>query len=318
MTGIAGLTLGGGIGWLMRSCGLACDNLVSAEVVTADGSVVTASAGENPELLWGLRGGGGNFGVVSSFTFQLHEVGDVLAGMLIHPAERAAEVLRFYREFTQSAPNELTLFAGLMTSPDGMPIVALLAAYNGPIEDGERVLRPLREFGPPLVDQIAPMPYTALQSMLDEGFPAGLPVYWRSHFLDDLPDEAIETIVDSFSHVTSPLSAILLEQLGGAVARVGRDDTAFDHRDAAYNLAIISRWPDPAMADAGIAWTREMWTAMQPFAHGVYVNYLGVGESAARVRDAYGAEKYARLAALKRQYDPTNVFRFNQNIEPGS
>ena len=317
MTGIAGLTLGGGIGWLMRSYGLACDNLIAADVVTADGSIVTASESENPELLWGLRGGGGNFGVVTSFTFQLHDVGEVLAGILVHPADRATEVLRFYRDFTRSAPDELALFAALMTSPDGMPMVGLIAAYNGPIEEGERILRPLREFGPPLADQIAPMPYTALQTMLDEGFPSGLPVYWRSNFVSDLSDDAIDTIVDGFSRITSPLSAILLEHLGGAVARVGRDDTAFDHRDAEYNLAIIARWPEPAMEEAGIAWARDLWSAMLPFTRGVYVNYLGVGESSARVREAYGADKYARLAALKRRYDPTNQFRFNQNIEPG-
>ena len=227
-------------------------------------------------------------------------------------------MLRFYRDFTRSAPDEVTVFAALMTSPDGMPMVGLIVAYNGPIEEGERILRPLREFGPPLADQIAPMPYIALQTMIDEAFPSGLPVYWRSNFVRDLSDEAIDTIVDGFSHITSPLSAILLEQLGGAVASVGREDTAFEHRDAEYNLAIIARWPDPAMADAGIAWTRELWTAMQPYTRGVYVNYLGVGDPASRVREAYGADKYARLAALKRQYDPTNQFRFNQNIEPGS
>ena len=317
-TGVAGLTLGGGLGSLMRSYGLSCDNLIAADVVTADGRLVTTSVDEQPELLWGLRGGGGNFGVVTSFTFQLHQVGEMLGGMLIHPADRASEVLRFYREFTRSAPDELSVFAGLMTSPEGMPIVGMVVAYNGPIEEGERVLRPLREFGPPLADQIAPMPYTALQTMLDEAFPPGLQVYWRSHFLRGLPDEAIETMVDRFARVSSPLSIVLIEHLGGAVARVGRDDTAYDHRDAEYNLAIIARWPDPAMAETGIAWTRELWTSLQPHSRGVYVNYLGVGESASRVREAYGEEKYRRLAALKREYDPTNLFRFNQNIAPGS
>ncbi len=317
-TGVAGLTLGGGLGSLMRSYGLTCDNLIAADVVTADGRLVTTSVDEQPELLWGLRGGGGNFGVVTSFTFQLHQVGEMLGGLLIYSAEQASDVLRFYREFTQSAPDELSLFAGLMTSPEGMPIVGLVVAYNGPIEEGERVLRPLREFGPPLADQVGPMPYIALQTMLDEAFPPGLQVYWRSHFLRGLPDEAIETMVDRFAQVSSPLSIVLIEHLGGAVARVARDDTAFDHRDAEYNLAIIARWPDPAMAETGIAWTRELWTAMQPHSRGVYVNYLGVGESASRVREAYGEEKYRRLATLKREYDPTNLFRFNQNIAPGT
>ena len=316
MTGIAGLTLGGGLGWLMRSYGLACDNLISAEVVTADGRIVAASASENSDLFWGLRGGGGNFGVVTSFEYRLHPVSTIFGGMLIHPIARAGEALRFYREFTRNAPDALTVFAGMMTSPEGMPMLAFVSCYNGPADEGERALQPLREFGPPVADLLGPMPYTALQTHLDEGFPAGLPVYWRSHFLRNLDDVAIDSLVEGFSRVSSPLTTVLIEQLGGAVARVGRDETAFGHRDADYNLAIISRWPDPAMADECIAWTRELWSAMQPHARGVYVNYLGVGEAEDRVRAAYGADAYRRLSALKQRYDPTNVFRFNQNIKP--
>jgi FAD/FMN-containing dehydrogenase len=315
-TGIAGLTLGGGLGYLMRSYGLACDNLVGAEVVTADGAVLHADDEQHADLLWALKGGGGNFGVVTSFEFQLHPVSDVLAGLLVHPLERAPEVLRFYREFTQTAPDQLIAFAGLMTSPDGVPIVGIVVAYNGPIEEGERVLKPLREFGPPVADQVGPMPYTALQSMLDDAFPSGLPVYWRSHFLSDLNDRALDTLIDRFRQSPSPLSLLLIEQLGGAVGRVDRMTTAFDHREAEYNLAIISRWPDPAMADAGIAWARDTWEAMKPHSRGVYVNYVGIGESDDRVRAAYGEEKYARLAEIKRRYDPSNMFRFNQNIRP--
>jgi FAD/FMN-containing dehydrogenase len=316
MTGIGGLTLGGGLGYLMRSYGLACDNLIAAEVVTAAGEVIRADAEHNADLLWALKGGGGNFGVVTSFDFQLHPVGDVLGGMLIHPADRAPEVLRFYREFTATAPDEVTAFAGLLTTPDGMPAVAIIAAYNGPIADGERALAPIRAFGPPVADLIGPIPYTALQTMLDDGFPAGLPVYWRSHFLTDIDDDLLDTLVAQFGKSPSPLSALLIEQVGGAVARVPRDSSAFDHRDADYNLAIISRWPDPAMADAGIAWARETWEATKDHARGVYVNYLGVGEAGDRVRAAYGDEKYARLAEIKQRYDPNNVFRFNQNIRP--
>ncbi len=315
-TGVAGLTLGGGLGWLMRSYGLACDNLIGAEVVTADGSVVTTSEQSNPELLWGLRGGGGNFGVVTSFTFKLHPVGPVFGGMVVHSAEKAREVLRFYREFSHSAPDALTLFAGLMTSPEGAPIVAMLGAYNGPVEEGERALKPVREFGPPIADQMSAMPYTALQSMLDEAFPGGLHVYWRSHFLKDLNAGAIDVLVDRFSEVASPLSALVIEHFGGAVARIPRDATAFDHRDAEYNIAIIGRWPEPAMAEANIAWTRQVWSALEPHSRGVYVNYLGVDESADRVRAAYSTEKFARLSSLKRTYDPDNLFRFNQNIKP--
>jgi FAD/FMN-containing dehydrogenase len=204
----------------------------------------------------------------------------------------------------------------LLTTPDGMPAVAIIAAYNGPIADGERALAPIRAFGPPVADLIGPIPYTALQTMLDDGFPTGLPVYWRSHFLTDIDDDLLDTLVAQFGKSPSPLSALLIEQVGGAVAHVPRDSSAFDHRDADYNLAIISRWPDPAMADAGIAWARETWEATKGHARGVYVNYLGVGEAGDRVRAAYGDENYARLAEIKRRYDPNNVFRFNQNITP--
>jgi hypothetical protein len=236
--------------------------------------------------------------------------------MLVHPVERAPEVLRFYREFTRSAPDELTVFAGLMTAPDGAPIVALVLCYNGPIERGEAVVRPLREFGPPLADQVGPMAYVQLQSMLDAAFPPGLQVYWRSDFLSDLSDAAVEELVRQFGAVTSPLSALLLEQFGGAVARVGKGETAFDQRDADYNLVIVSRWAEPAEAEAHVGWARAVSAAMRPFARGVYVNYLGVGEGEDRVRAAYGAAQYERLAALKARYDPTNFFRMNQNIQP--
>jgi FAD/FMN-containing dehydrogenase len=315
-TGIAGLTLGGGLGWLMRRYGLACDNLIGAEVVTANGEVVTTSDAENPNLLWGLRGGGGNFGVVTRFTFRLHEMGPVLGGLLVHPLDRAPEVLRFYREYTASAPDTVTAFCGLMHAPDGQPIVGLIVCATGPLDEAEQALQPLRDFGPPLADQVGPLPYPALQQMLDAAFPAGLPVYWRSHFLTDLGEEAIDTLIAGYGRVTSPLSAVVLEHLGGAVARVDRNATAFDHRDAAYNLAIIARWPEPAMAEASIAWTRGLHEQMTPHARGVYVNYLGVGEAEDRVRAAYGDEKYARLVELKNRYDPTNLFRYNQNIAP--
>lgn len=317
MTGIAGLTLGGGLGWLMRSYGLACDNLLAVDMVTADGRTVRASAAENQDLFWGVRGGGGNFGVVTTFEYQLHPVTTLLGGMIVHPLARAREVLRFYRDFARTAPDALTVFAGMMHSPEGVPIVALLAAYNGPIEEGEQAIRPLREFGPPVADQIGPIPYVALQSMLDAGFPAGLQVYWRSEFLTNVSDDAIDTAVSHFERVTSPISAVLFEQFGGAVARVGRDDTAYDHRDADFNLVLVSRWEDPADADRHIAWNRELSEAMRAYTSGrVYVNYLGVGEGPERVRAAYGPEKYERLVALKKKYDPANLFCMNQNIPP--
>jgi FAD/FMN-containing dehydrogenase len=314
-TGVAGLTLGGGLGYLMRSHGLACDNLVGAEVVTADGSVAHASDVENPDLLWGLRGGGGNFGVVTSFEFKLHPVGPILGGLLVHPRARAREVLQFYRDFNASAPDELTSFAAMMRRPDGADVVALIVAYNGPQAEGEQVLKPLREFGPPLADMVQPMPYPALQSMLDEGFPHGLQVYWRSDFLRGLQDDFIDTIIEQAGRCTSPLSAVLIEQLGGAVARVPDNASAFGHRDAEYNLAIIARWGDPAEAQQHIAWARGLHTAIKPYARGVYVNYLGE-EGEDRVKAAYGPDTYAKLVALKNRYDPHNLFRINQNIKP--
>jgi FAD/FMN-containing dehydrogenase len=314
-TGIGGLTLGGGLGWLMRSYGMACDNLRSVEIVTADGQIRRASATEHPDLFWAIRGGGGNFGVVTEFEYQLHPVTTVLGGMLVHPAARAKEALQFVREFHQTAPDELTIFTGLMTSPDGVPIVAFIVCYNGPIENGERVLAPLRAFGPPVADLIQPMSYVAQQSMLDEGFPSGMQVYWRSDFLQQLDDDVIDILVEHHAGITSPFSALLLEQFGGAVRRVATDATAFVHRDADFNLAIISRWTDPAEADRHVAWARGVHRAISPHTSGTYVNYLG-DEGSDRVRAAYGDATYDRLVAVKTEYDPTNFFRSNQNIRP--
>jgi FAD/FMN-containing dehydrogenase len=315
-TGIGGLTLGGGLGYLMRLHGLTCDNLVGAEVVLADGSVVRTSESERPELLWGLRGGGGNFGVVTEFVYRLHPLDGMVGGMLIYPRERAEEAFQIYREQTAAAPDALTTFIALLQTPDGMPVVAFMPMFAGDATAGEVAVAPYRALGEPVADMVGPAPYVAIQHMLDEGFPPGLHVYWRSHFLAGLPDEAIATMIAAANTAPSPLSAVLVEQLGGAVARVGMDDTAFDHRDAAYNFAIIARWTEPAEAEANIAWARELWEAMRPYARGTYVNYLGVGDAPDRVRDAYSPEKYARLAALKREYDPDNVFHRNQNIAP--
>jgi FAD/FMN-containing dehydrogenase len=315
-TGIAGLTLGGGVGWLMRSHGLTCDNLVSADVVTADGQLRTASANENADLFWALRGGGGNFGVVTSFEYRLHPVGPlVLAGLLIHPRPRAREVLRFYRDFTRTAPDELAAYAALVTAPDGMPVVAIVVCYNGPVEAGERVIRPLRQFGPPIADMVQPMPYTAFQSILNDANPPGMQVYWKSSFLRDLSDEVIDLIVAHGPTMPSPLAAMIVEFYGGAVNRVGIADTAYPHRSALYLLNMMSLWPDPTKSDANIAWVRGLYGAAEPFATGrTYMNFLS-DEGEDRVRAAYG-ENYPRLAALKRRYDPTNLFRLNPNIKP--
>ncbi|MBI4487736.1 MAG: FAD-binding oxidoreductase [Deltaproteobacteria bacterium] len=318
-TGIAGLTLGGGLGWLSRRCGLASDNLLSADIVTADGKFLTASATEHEDLFWGLRGGGGNFGVVTSLEYRLHVIGPtVLAGMVVHPFEKAKEILKFYREFTSTEPDELTSYAALGTLPGGDPVAAIFVCYNGPIEEGEKILRPLKEFGPPVADQVHPMVYREVQSMLDSSFPSGQQHYWKSNFLKGLSDDAIDTMVAYCASRPSPMSHGTIEELGGAVNQMGQEETAFNHRDARYSLLILGISPDPVESDKCIRWAREFWEAMQPFSSGgVYVNYLGqeAEEGAGRVKAAYGAN-YERLVALKNRYDPTNLFRHNQNIKP--
>ena len=320
-TGVAGLTLGGGLGWLMGNHGLACDNLISVDVVTADGRFLTASDSHNQDLFWALRGGGGNFGIATSFEFQLHPVGPMLGGILIHPLDKAAETIGFYDDYTRTCPDELGTFVAFVTSPEGERVMAIFVCYNGAVEEGERVLRPLREFGTPLADTIGPMPYVQVQRMMDEGFPAGRQNYWKSNFLKGLDTEAIEIIVDHVAKAPSPYSAVAIEQFSGAVNRVGKDDTAFNHRDARYNLLIVGIWPDPTAKADNVKWVRDLWDAMEPYSSGgVYVNYLGeeADEGAERIKSAYGPEKYERLVALKNKYDPINLFRLNQNIKPSA
>ena len=323
-TGVAGLTLGGGLGFLMRKYGLACDNLLSADVVTADGRFLTASPSQNQDLFWGLRGGGANFGIVTSFELQVHPAGTVLAGLLLHPLARAEELLRFYRDYTATAPEELTTGFILFTVPPapflpqeahGMPVAAVILVYTGSIEAGEEVIRPLRAFGPPLADLVQPMLYSVVQTLADILMQRGFHNYWKSSFLRELSDEAIETLLSHFAPVPSPLTPVFLEHCGGAIDRVGAQETAFPHRGWPYNFLITSIWADPADSEKNIRWTREYWEAMQPFAaDAVYVNFLGV-EGEERVREAYGAN-YDRLVALKDEYDPTNFFHLNQNIKP--
>lgn len=317
-TGIAGLTLGGGLGWLMRKHGLACDNLESVEIVTADGQLLRADATENSDLFWGVRGGGGNFGVVTSFQYRLHPVAQLLAGVVFFPMDQARGALRFYRDLMATAPDELIVYALFLTSPDGTPLFALAVCYVGPVETGEPALRPVRSFGRPVADSVRPMSYLEIQTMFDGGFPAGRLNYWKSSVLPELSDEAIEILVAKSAAVTSPHSAWGLEPLGGAVGRVGLDDTAFPHRRALYNLLIVGMWTDPAESPTHIRWTRDLWGAMQPFSsEGVYVNYLDADE-ADRVPAAYGAAAYRRLRRIKERYDPENFFRVNQNIGPAA
>jgi FAD/FMN-containing dehydrogenase len=318
-TGIAGLTLGGGFGWLMRKHGLSCDNLISADIVTAGGRLIKASSDENPDLFWALRGGGGNFGVVTSFKYRLHPVGHVLAGMAAHRLDNAKPALQFLRDFWQGAPDHFMSMPAFVTGPDGEKLLAMLLCWSGPLAEGEKALEPLRRIGPPVADTIAAIPYVQMQNSLEGGFPHGQRNYWKSSFLRGLSDEAIDLLVDGFRQAPSPACAIAIEQLGGAMGRIGETDTAFPHRREVGNLLILGMWPDAAGDDANIAWVRRLWTAMQPHAAvGVYVNYLGQTseEGEARVRAAYGGKTYTRLAEIKRKYDPDNLFRLNQNIIP--
>jgi FAD/FMN-containing dehydrogenase len=317
-TGIAGLTLGGGLGYLSRRFGLTCDNLLSADVVTADGEIHIANSNENQDLFWGLRGGGGNFGVVTSFKYRIHELGPiVLGGLILHPAENAREAARFYREFTQASPEELTTLFGFLTSPDGHPIVAFIVCYSGDLQQGEKVITPLRKFGSPIADMVQPMPYVAVQSLSKDLYPSGRLNYWKSTFLQGLNDDAIEILISNFQKIPSKFSLIVIEQLGGAAKRIDRESTAFGDRDADYSLIITSAWVDSSENDKNIQWTRDTLNAMRPFSRdSVYVNYLDAGEEE-RVKNAYGSN-YEKLVALKNKYDPTNFFRLNQNIKPRS
>jgi len=317
-TGIAGFTLGGGLGYLMRSYGLACDNLLSAELVTADGRQLTVSRAENSDLFWALRGGSGNFGVVTELQFQLHPVGPILvAGSVAHPLSAARDTLRFYREVTAGAADALTVYANLGHGPDGAPRVGMRPVFNGPVTTGEEAVRKLRGFGSPLADEIRPRPYLEIQRLIDANFPPGRLNYWKAHFLAELSDEVIDLTVEAFERAPSRYSFIVFEHMGGAVARVGESETAFSHRSAAYSFLILAGWEDPCGSEANVAWARNLWEQVQPMAAaGVYVNYLGT-EGEQRVREAYGPN-LDRLAEIKSRYDPDNFFRMNQNIRPSA
>lgn len=325
-TGIAGLTLGGGIGWLMRKHGLTCDNLLSADVVTADGQFLHASPQEHADLFWGLCGGGGNFGIVTSFAYRLHPVGpQVLAGVALYPAAQARALLGFYRDYITTVPDELTTIVILRKAPPapfvpahlhGLPVVMVAVCYAGDIATGERVLAPLRAFGTPLLDLIRATAYVAHQRLFDAGVPHGLRYYWKSEYLGALSDSAIDTLVTHAWQAPSPTSYTIMFQLGGAIRQRGSATSAFEDRSAHHALNINGVWSDACATEAHVQWTRAFWEAMRPFSTGmVYVNFLGE-EGEERVRAAYGATKYTRLVALKNTYDPTNMFRLNQNIRP--
>ncbi len=324
--GIAGFTLGGGLGWLMRKYGLTIDNLLSVDVVTADGQFLTASKTENADLFWGLRGGGGNLGIATSFEYQIHPIGQmVLAGMVVHSAIKAKEVLKFYREYVATVPDELSSIVFLRTAPKasflpehihGAPVIAITVCYAGPIEEGEQFVKPLREFGPPIVDLIDTMPYKVFQRMFDAGALPGLQNYNKAEYLKGLSDDAIDTIVDYAASMQSPLSQVQIHHILGAVSRIGSDETSFGSRGAEYVLNIVGRWYDPKESGMHAGWVREFFASMEPFSTGgVYVNFLG-NEGEKRIMAAYGPVKYGRLVALKNKYDPTNFFSLNQNIKP--
>jgi FAD/FMN-containing dehydrogenase len=317
-TGVGGFTLGGGLGWLMGLCGLAADNLLEAEVVLASGEVVRAGPDAHEDLFWALRGGGGNFGVVTSFVFALHPVAEVVGGLVAHPITAAREMLAFYADFTAGAPDDLTAFAGLVHAPDGsgMPLAVVIVCHAGPRERAERELAPLLTWGTPAMVDVGPMPYPVMNTLLDGGFPRGALNYWKSTFVRGVDEGLVDTMVQRFESCPSPMSGILLEHFHGAVTRVGRTDTAVPHRAPGYNLLIPSVWTDPAETDANVAWTRATYDAFEPYrAAGRWLNYFGDDEDAGALDAAYGPNR-ARLGDVKRRYDPDNVFHLNQNILP--
>jgi FAD/FMN-containing dehydrogenase len=317
-TGIAGLTLGGGLGWLMGVQGFAADNLLSVELVTASGEVLDVTEESQPDLFWALRGGGGNFGVATTFEYRLHPVGQVVGGLAAHPIGAAREALAFYRDFTKSLPDELTVFFALAPAPDqsGAKIAAIAVCHAGPAEQAEADIAPIRAFGEPAMVEIGPMPYPVMNTLLDDAFPKGALNYWKSSFVEGLDDGLIDVVIERFASVPSPMTPILFEHLHGEVTRIPVESAAVGQRDEGFNLLIPSVWMDPADTDVNIAWTRETYEALRPyFREGRWLNYLGDDEATDATRAAYGPN-YDRLVEVKRRYDPENVFHLNHNIQP--
>jgi FAD/FMN-containing dehydrogenase len=317
-TGIAGLTLGGGFGYLMGTHGMAADNLLSAEVVTAAGDVLTASAEDDPDLFWAIRGAGANFGVATALEYRLHPVGQVVGGVVVHPFDAAKDFLGFFREFTADLPDEVYTFGGLVHAPDGSGVPVSVAAVGHIGDEASAIsdLKPLLEFGSPLMVQVGPMPYPAINTMFDEAYPIGSLNYWKSSFLRDLDDGAIDAMIETFGSCPSPMSGVAMEHFHGQATRVGVTDTAVPHREPGFNLLLTSVWTDPVETERNVAWSREVYGALEPFFAGRrYVNYLSEDDADAPGRVIYGSN-FDRLADLKAKYDPDNVFHLNQNILP--
>ena len=323
-TGIAGLSLGGGVGHLTRKAGLSCDNMLSADVVTAAGKLVHASADENQDLYWALRGGGGNFGIVTSFEFRLTPVSTVFAGPVLFSLDQARDVMRFYRQFMAGAPDDLNAFFAYLIVPPGphfpqelhnKTVCGVVICYAGPMDKAEEVTRPLREFGPPLLDGVGPMPFSALQSAFDPLMPPGLQNYWKADFFDDLNDEAIEAHLKYGPEIPTVNSAVHLYPVSGAAGRVGKNDSAWSYREARFTLVIAAVYPDPADTEKNVRWVRDYWEALHPHsAGGAYVNFM-MDEGQERIVASY-RDNYQRLVDVKKKYDPSNLFRMNQNISP--
>lgn len=317
-TGIAGLTLGGGLGWLMGKHGLSVDNLISADVVTADAEFHTVSADREPDLFWALRGGCGNFGVVTSFEYRLHPVGQILGGLVVYPLDQAADVVRFYRDLCPALPDEAEAYLGFITEPQaGVPVVAMILGYNGPIGDGEKVLAPARQFGRPVADLVGPMPYAVRQTLLDEpNARNGLHRYWRSAFAGQLTDQFLDAAIDAASGFTSPLSTMVFFYMHGAAARVPAAGTAFSARRAQWDIDVIGQWDNPAESDRHVGWVRASWDKMAPLMEDrAYINHISADDPPEKIRASYGTN-HERLRQLKAQYDPANLFRVNPNVTP--
>jgi FAD/FMN-containing dehydrogenase len=316
-TGIAGYTLGGGLGWLMAKHGLGADNLIGVELVTADGETLNVDDDSHPDLMWALRGGGGNFGVAASLVYRLHPLSMVTGGLIAHPIDAAGEMLRFYREAVADCSDDLTVFAGLVHAPDGsgLKLAAMVVFHTGSPDEAERDLAPFKAWGAPLMVEVGPMPYPVMNTLLDGAYPKGALNYWLSSFTTGLPDELIDSMVERFASVPSPMTAMLLEHFHGAVTRIGPTETAVPHRDEGWNLLLPSEWIDHADTDANITWTKDTYAALsEHFSGGRWLNYLGDDQDDA-ISSAYGPN-YERLVEVKRRYDPDNVFHLNHNLVP--